>query len=560
MTVRRLPKPLAHVAQAWCVLCALSTMGVAQATQSAVARIDSVFSRYTPRTPGCAVLVRQNNNTLYSRNYGLASLELSTPISSHTVFNIASMSKAFTAASIVLLAQDRKLSLDDDVRKYVPELPDLGGPVTLRQLLTHTSGWRDYVQLLVWQGHQVRDHVTPLDAVNVLRRQRALNFPPGDQFRYSNTGYFLMSLVVQRITGDSLPEFARKRIFEPLGMHDTRYVPDMRTVVRDRATAYEPSPAGGWREAMSGWEMAGDGGVFTTVEDLARWDENFTSHTVGGPALTELMSTQGKLRNGVPVPYGLGLFVDQYFGQRRVWHNGIWAGYRSIIMRFPDARVSIIALCNAADAGSEQLADAVARVVLPSPPGAAAERPGPASAAVPDASLYAGMYYNGSSNSRLTISADSGMVLIAGSPPTRLLPDGARRFRLPTASTVLAFQPSTGKAQTMSATTDGRSSTYTRVEPALDPSAFPAYAGRYRSAELGIEWIVTAADGRVAIVDERGDRTPVSPIFRDAFAGPGTVRFERDHRGKVTALIMTTTGVYALRFSRVSPKPRHVPQ
>ncbi|HEV8410122.1 MAG TPA: serine hydrolase domain-containing protein, partial [Gemmatimonadaceae bacterium] len=402
MTMSGLSRSLARAAQLCAACVGLSAPAHAQLAASAAARIDSVFRQYTAQTPGCAVLIRQNGATLYSHNYGLASLEFGSPISSRTVFNLASMSKQFTAASIVLLAQDGRLSLDDDVRKYVPELPEIGGKVTVRQLLTHTSGWRDIVQLLVWQGHQVRDHVTALDAVNLLRRQRALNFPPGTQFRYSNTGYFLMSLVVQRITGDSLSEFARKRIFEPLGMHDTRYVSDTRTIIKDAATGYEPASSGGYRDAMSGWDLVGAGGVYTTIEDVVKWDESFSSGTIGGRALTDAMTTAGALRDGVTVPYGLGLFVDQYWGQRRVWHNGIWAGYRSIIMRFPDVRLSIIALCNTADAVSELLADAVARIVLPAPSVVAAA-PATAQSTRADATQLAGMFYSGSSNSRMTI-------------------------------------------------------------------------------------------------------------------------------------------------------------
>lgn len=538
----------AKSARAVSVMCLTTATLHAQAGAILAARIDSVFARYTPATPGCELLVRQNGTTLLERAYGRASLELGVPISSRTVFNVGSLSKQFTAASIVLLAQDGKLSLDDDIRTFVPELPILDGKVTLRQLLTHTSGWRDYIQLLVWQGHEVRDHVTPLDAMNVLRTQRALNFAPGTEFRYSNTGYYLMSLVVQRVTGDSLPEFARKRIFEPLGMHDTRYVTDMRAVVEDRAIAYEPAPKGAWREAMSGWEMAGAGGVYTTAGDLARWDDALTSGVLGNRALTDALVTAGKLRDGVSIPYGLGLFVDRYLGQRRVWHNGIWAGYRSILMRFPDARVSIIALCNAADATSESLADAVARIVLPVPQpatGAAVER-----APTPDATLLSGLYYGGSTNQRVTIGVDSGVLSIAGSPATHLIAGRARTFRLPGSTTILEFKPANDTARTMISHSDGRSSVYARVGPPLPPSSFLAYRGRYHSDELGVDWTVDVRGDQLSLVDGRGDRTNIQPIFRDAFAGPGTVRFERDAGGKVVALTMTTTGVYLLRFMR----------
>lgn len=520
----------------------------AQVAPATAARIDDVFKRFSHATPGCALLVRKDGATWYSKSYGSASLELDVPIAEQTVFNIASASKQFTAASVLLLVRDGKLSLDDDIRRYLPELPELGARVTLRQLLTHTSGWRDYIQLLVWQGHEVRDHVTERDALNVLQRQRALNFAPGSEFRYSNTGYFLASLVVQRVSGMPLAEFARRRIFEPLGMHDTRYVTDMRDVIKNAATGYEPAPGGQWREAMSGWELMGAGGVYTTVDDLAKWDDNFTSGVVGGTSLGDSLSAVEHLASGVPIPYGLGLFTDPYAGQRRAWHNGIWAGYRSVLMRFPDAKITIISLCNAADVVSESMADAVADAVLPPSP-VLAHAP-TARTVVPDADQLAGTYYGNSTNQRVTIVVDSGGLALAGTPPIALSSVGPRRFRLPTGTTVLRFEPATGATQTMYSETDGRASAYSRVQPALPVSSFGRYAGRYRSDELGVEWTIVVTDAGISLRDQRGDLTPLQPIFRDAFAGPGTVRFERAPSGAVTALTMTTTGVYLLRFSR----------
>ena len=518
---------------------------------SIAARIDDVFTRFTPHTPGCALLVRKAGATLYSRSYGEASLDLDVPIDEHTVFNVGSVSKQFTAASILLLARDGKLSLDDDVRKYVPELPDLGPRITLREFLTHTSGWRDYIQLLVWQGHEVRDHVTQRDAMNVLQRQRALNFTPGTEFRYSNTGYFLMSLIVQRVSGLSLAEFARRRIFEPLGMHDTRYVADMRDIIRNRATGYEPAPGGAWREAMSGWELTGDGGVYSTVDDLAKWDDNFTSGIVGGTLLGDSLAAAEHLSSGIPIPYGLGLFTDLYAGQRRMWHNGIWAGYRAILMRFPDSKYTIIALCNSADVASESVADSVANVVLPQTPASIASRTAARRAAVRNPDQIAGMYYSHSTNQRVVIVTDGEGIALAGTPPVPLTPVGPRQFRLPTGSAVLRFEPESGQAQTLYSQTDARVSTYPRVQPALPASDFVQYAGRYRSDEIGAEWTVVASDSGVSLRDERGELTPVQPWFRDAFYGPGTVRFERNAGGVVMALIMTTTGVYSLRFARM---------
>jgi len=519
----------------------------AQAVAPAVAaRVNAVFGRYNASTPGCELLVRMNGQAAYVHSYGLASLESGVPITPRTVFNLASASKEFTAASVMLLAASGKLSLDDDIRKYVPELPNLGATVTIRQLLTHTSGWRDYIQLLVWQGHEVRDHVSARDALNVLERQRALNFEPGTAFAYSNTGYFLLGLVVQRVSGESLPQFAREHIFEPLGMQDTRYVDDTRDVVPRRAVAYERAPNGTWREAMSGWDLVGDGGVQSTAEDLAKWDDEFESGRVGGRALVDLLVAPEHLSTGARVPYGFGLFVDTYGGRRRVWHNGIWAGYRSLFMRFPDAHLTIIALCNAADAPSEQLGDAIADIMLPKSPGAATP---PVWARVRNADHLAGDYYSGATNQRVSVIADSGRLALAGPPMVPLALVGPRRFGVGTSE--LEFLPPNGEAQTMLAHNDGRTSVYRRVGPALDRSAFPQYEGRYWSDELGVGYSVTMKADTLELRDGRGESTPLVPLFRDGFDGPGTVRFERDSAGVVTAMTFTTRGVDALPFTRV---------
>ena len=512
----------------------------------AAARIDSVFARYGAATPGCALMVRTNGQTAYVHAYGLASLESQVPITPRTVFNLASASKEFTAASVMLLVEAGKLSLDDDVRKYVPELPSLSAPVTIRHLLTHTSGWRDYIQLLVWQGHDVRDHVSARDALNVLERQRALNFAPGTAFAYSNTGYFLLGLVVERVSGESLAHFAHAHLFEPLGMQDTRYVSDARDVVPRRAVAYERSPNGTWREAMSGWDLVGDGGVYSTIEDLAKWDDAFESGRVVGHAVLDSLVAQEHLSTGARVPYGFGFFVDTYGGRRRVWHNGIWAGYRSLFMRFPDTHLTIIALCNAADAPSEQLGDAVADIIVPPAPGTTSA---PAWARVGDADQLAGDYYSGATNQRVRVIVDSGRLALPGPPRLALVPVGPRTLRI--GSSEVEFLPAHGQAQTMLAHNDGRTSIYQRVGPPLERSAFAQYEGRYWSDELGTAYRVVLQADTLELRDERGDDTPLVPLFRDGFDGPGTVRFERDTAGVVTAMTFTTRGVDALPFTRV---------
>jgi CubicO group peptidase (beta-lactamase class C family) len=243
---------------------------------SARARLDGVFAAYDRTdSPGCALGVYRDGQVAYTRGYGMANLELGAGITPQSVFDIGSTSKQFTATSILLLARQGKLSLDDDIRKYIPELPNYGKAITIRHILTHTSGLRDYLTLWNLAGVDDADLTTDDDALALIVRQRELNFAPGEQWLYSNSGFFLASIIVKRVSGQSLAQFAAEHIFKPLGMAHTRYNDDHMAIIPNRATGYAPRRGGGFATDMSNFEQTGDGGVQTSVEDLLRWDENF---------------------------------------------------------------------------------------------------------------------------------------------------------------------------------------------------------------------------------------------------------------------------------------------
>lgn len=510
------------------------------------ARIDAVFARFTrpsAPSPGCALNVVRDGASIYEKGYGYASLELGVPITPRTVFDIGSTSKQFTAASVVLLALDGRLSLDDDVRKYLPELPDLGATVTLRHLLTHTSGWRDYTDLMSLAGWEERDHTTDREAMEPLLEQRALNFAPGTSWRYSNTGFFLAGLVVKRVTGRSLKEFAAERIFQPLAMADTRYLDDTRLVVPRRATGYTPDGEGGWQVEMSDWEQVGDGAVQTSVEDLARWDANFYEPRVGGERLPALLQTRAHLADGTPLAYGLGLFLDEYHGVRRVQHGGAWAGYRAMLMRFPDRHLSVITLCNTADARTEKLADGVADVFL----GANEAKAAPAPARSAEVERYAGLYFGRDQGQLVRMQAHDGRLEVMG---RALAPTGAGSFH----------DDATGATWSFAADGSTVTSTvplyppdhYERVAPADVTARLPDYVGTYSSDEAGATWRVLLRDGRLFLHSSRGSDLEMRPAFADAFDGPElpVLRFLRDAAGRVTAISLTTRGVNDLRLER----------
>jgi CubicO group peptidase (beta-lactamase class C family) len=340
------------------------------------AQIDALFARFAQgASPGCAVAVVERGRVAYARGYGFANLERRVPISPRTVFDIASTSKQFTAACVLLLAQQRRLSLDDDVRRYVPELPAPpdGAVITLRHLLYHTSGLPDYIALLTKSGKHLLDVTGDADALAVLAAHPSLEFRPGSNFHYSDSGYFLLSLVVKQVTGQTLRQFAAANLFAPLGMRDTEFLDDESHASPQRAAAYagdgDGDGGGGahFRRDESNWNQTGDGAVNTTVLDLAKWDDNFYTGAVGGKQLVDSLMTPGTLDNGHPLSYAGGLTLDDYRGQRRVRHAGSWVGYSAELMRLPDRRLSVITLCNLGNANPTDLCQQITDLYLDPP-------------------------------------------------------------------------------------------------------------------------------------------------------------------------------------------------
>lgn len=388
--------------------------------QPGIPAVDSIFATVDKGdSPGCALGVYQDGKLLYARGYGMSNLELGVPITSRSVFDIGSTSKQFTAASLVLLSLDGKLSLDDDIRKWIPELPSYGKTITIRHILHHTSGLRDYIGLMVLAGADIDDLTTEQEALDIIVRQKALNFQPGAEYLYSNTGFFLAGVIVKRASGKSLREFADERIFKPLGMIHTRFRDDHREWVPERTTAYSPKDGGGFVIDMSNWEQVGDGAVVTTVEDLLKWDNNFYLPTVGGTRMLEELQSTTPLNNGKANDYALGLITGKYRGVASVSHGGSWGGYRAELFRLPSLHFSAAVLCNvptgSPGTSARRVADALVGDRLgPMPPKPARnddEEDAAAKPAAPkwaptaaDRKAYAGKYYGEEVNATITLS------------------------------------------------------------------------------------------------------------------------------------------------------------
>ncbi len=338
------------------------------ADEKRTAAVDEVFADLTKAgSPGCALGVYRDGKILYSKGYGLANLEESVPISPQSVFDIGSTSKQFTAASILLLEKQGKLSVNDDVRKYIPELPDYGQKITILQLLNHTSGLRDYLTLMELAGTNVDSVTTDEDALRMIVRQKALNFAPGSDWLYSNTGFFLLSIIVKRVSGKTLREFAAENIFAPLEMSHTQYRDDHTSLIPNRALAYDAKEKGaGYKLDVSYFEQTGDGAVHTSVEDLLKWDENFYRGQIGGKELLSEIQEPGKLNSGKVLDYAKGLRIADYRGLRTVSHGGSWGGYRAELLRFPEQHFSVACLCNLGSASPSNRARRVADIYLAS--------------------------------------------------------------------------------------------------------------------------------------------------------------------------------------------------
>jgi len=292
--------------------------------EKSAAAVDEVFSDLTrPGSPGCALSVYRDGKIVYAKGYGLANIEENVPITPQSVFDIGSTSKQFSAASILLLEKQGKLSINDDVRKYVPELPAYGQKITILNLLNHTSGLRDYLTLMELAGINVDSVTTDADALALINRQKALNFAPGSEWLYSNTGFFLLSTIVQRVSGKTLREFAGENIFAPLEMTHTQYRDNHAALIANRALAYaERDDKTGYILDVSYFEQTGDGAVHTSVEDLLKWDENFYSPRVGGKEFLGEIQERGKLNDGKILDYAKGLFLADYRGLQTVSHGG----------------------------------------------------------------------------------------------------------------------------------------------------------------------------------------------------------------------------------------------
>jgi CubicO group peptidase (beta-lactamase class C family) len=528
--------------------------GVNLVGDSVAARVDKIFERYARQDcPGCALGVAQDGKVLYARGYGMSNLEYSVPITPATIFEAGSVSKQFTTGAIQILARQGKLSLDDDIRKFLPEVPNFGPKITIRHLLSHTSGLRDQWELLTVVGRPPGSAVHTLDEIlDLVSRQKELNFPPGEEYLYSNTGFALLAWIVRRASGTSLAEFSAKEIFQPLGMTSTQWRDDYTRIVKGRATAYSADAQGNYHANMPFTNVYGNGGLLTTIGDLLIWNENFENPRVIGREYLDQMQTRSKLNGGSPITYGLGLDVTEYKGVREVSHSGSTAGYRAFLARYPDQHLSIALLCNLGINNSGALVHQVAEIFLE---GRLREREKPVRVEVPAEEIQrrAGLYRNLLTDGVLRLTAKEGKLFVGGGTENELVPTGANRFELASGAQYIFTASQPPRLEVLSGP-EARPAVYVSV-PAANPSAqrLAEYAGAYYSEELEVSYVFSVRGGRLFLQRRLAPEAALTPTYADAFtAGGTTIRFTRNRAGQISGLSLTSGRVRHLHFVRKS--------
>lgn len=514
---------------------------------------DSLFAAFdSDASPGCAVGVEVGGEPVLTRAWGMANLEWGIPNTPGTIFENGSVSKQFTAAAVVLLVLDGKLSLEDDVRTYVPELPDYGHTITLRHLLNHTSGLRDWgsVAGISGWGRSVRTH-THDHVLDILGRQTALNFEPGHEYSYSNSGFNLLAVVVSRVSGMSFAEFSRERIFKPLGMTDTHWRDDWTRIVPGRSTAYSPTPGGGWRINQPIENVHGNGGLLTTVGDLLTWNRALDEANLAGPEFVEMMETQGVLNDGRTISYALGLFVGDWRGVRTVSHGGATSGYRAYLARYPDQEISAAVLCNASTASTGSLTSGVVRPLLENAFGPVAELPGGVTLDGMTLDGMAGLYRDLQTGEPGRLEVDDDGVLRFGR--TTLVPLSATEFQVGSTGQRLVRGPGSGRTGFRVEEEGAVTARWAPVDE-FEPTAHElgVYVGTYHSDDAETTFRVTVDGDRLVVHRRPADVFPGRPVYLDVFETRlGLVRFIRGADGAVTGLSLGQSRVYDMRFRRV---------
>ena len=529
------------------------------------AAIDQIFAQWNkPDVPGCGLGIIKDGKLIYARGYGMANLEYDLPNTPTSVFRIGSTSKQFTAACIVLLAKQGKLRLSDNLAKFFPDFPAYAQKITIQHLLNHTSGIRDYLLLASLKGLENDSYYTDDDLMQWLVNQKELNFAPGEDYLYSNSGYWLLGKIVGKAAGMNMALFAKKEIFEPLGMHHSHFHNNHQQIVKKRASGYMPTRKGGYRISMTTLDMIGDGGIFTTIEDIKKWDDAFYKHKVFDQKFWNMMTKQGVLNNGRVLEYASGLMIDKYKGLKTVSHGGAFVGFRAELLRFPEQRFTVAIFTNRGDANPTGMAYRVADVLLKdqlekqnrqAQGNKSVAKQTPIKLSKKSLEKFEGHYWNDerSYSRKIYLRNDTLRYFRSATSESSLVPIGKNQFKmLVRGDVVVKFKQQKSGKHEMIFVVNGRaiatSSQY--IPTTYSKEDIKKFAGNYYSDELDIHYQLKYHNESLQLLINGKEQTSVKPIMKNFFSNPrfGSLQFQTTQNGTIKSFRLASGRVKNLKF------------
>lgn len=529
------------------LLCAFCFVFISAKSQSedTLKRIDQIFTHWNNATPGGSILIAKGDKIIYQKAFGLADLEHNVPNTIETIFEAGSVSKQFTAASILLLVSEGKLSTQDDVRKYVPELPQYDAPILIQNLLNHTSGLKDWgvVGSLTGWPRTTRIYTQEL-ALEIICKQKSLNFSPGTEYSYSNSNYSLLVTIVERVSKQSLAEFTKTRFFEPLGMTHTQWRDNFRTIVPNRAVAYDKISSG-YEQMMPFENVHGHGGLLTTTGDLLKWNRLLDTHEIGGDKVYALRVQQGKLKNGKQIHYAGGLSIGDFNGYKEISHSGATAGYRAWLAYYPEKKITIALLSND-DHGDVVGSGKKIAEILFGKPVVNAKQPNAISLSEPELKKFTGIYRSVRSFDGFKIDyKDNKLVWDEGNTLISI-----HRDTLYSNGSILAYKKSGILIR------NGQDTALYRKVNSSDVSAtyIKSITGTYISKEADTQFTITVKNNEAWINRSPSTSYRLEPLFYDGFGGDefGLLEFKRDKKGNVTGFEISQARAESVPFTKVT--------
>lgn len=530
-------------------------------------QVDELFTAWnTNDSPGASVAVVKDGSIVYKNGYGMANLEYDIPNSPSTIFHIASVSKQFTVFSILLLEQEGKLSLEDDIRDYIPEVPDFGKTITLRHLASHTSGLRDQWNLLAMAGWRLDDVITKEHVLKLVSKQKELNFNPGDEFAYCNTGFTLLAEIVARVADQSFAEFTRSNIFDPLNMTNTLFYDDHEKIVKNRSYSYH-ADISGYKKSVLSYANVGATSLFTTVEDLSLWSMNFSNTKVGDTTIINKMNKLAVLNNGKTFGGALGQFVGKYKGLNEIQHGGADAGYRSYLTRFPDENFSVIVFSNSAEFNTGGIAHKVADIYLKDkisiePKKEDSKKDNPSENITIDQNILS--TYVGSFELQpgfiIKVMEENGQLSgqATGQPVVSLTPLSITEYKVEGVDAKIEFVPNEGEdIKLIKLHQGGQIMDAPRIkEFDISTVNLSDFSGDFYSEELSTTYSFMIVDGKLIARHSRLSDFSLNPIKEDVFSGAawffGQTEFIRDSNSTITGCKVSSGRVRNLYFKKVN--------